>query len=66
MYIQKNIILQVHQSIRKMNSNFVTTTSIEDCDINVQVANGWTITGHYSNQVLQTITLEKTPSRENS
>ena len=62
MSIQKNITFQVHPSTMKMHSNFAAATLTEDCDINIQVANGWTITGHYCNQVLQTVTLEKTDS----
>ena len=37
----------------------------EDCRINIQVADGWAITGHYKNNVLQTITLQKTVATTN-
>ena len=59
MSIQKNIILQIDHSNEKMPPDFVATTPTEGYDINIQVANGWAITGHYHNQILQTITLKK-------
>ncbi len=35
------------------------TTSTGNCEVNVKVANGWAITGHYRNNALQAITLQK-------
>ena len=61
---QKNIILQVNPSVEQTKSNHPVFTHTKDCDINIQVANGWAITGHYHNQALQTITLQKTSSED--
>jgi hypothetical protein len=65
MLIQKNITLQINHSSEKVPSNITMVDLNTDCDINIQVANGWAINGHYRNQILQTITLLKVSSKEN-
>jgi hypothetical protein len=64
MSVQKNIMLQVNNSMEKMKKDFDPLSSTKDCDINIQVANGWAITGHYQNNTLQTLTLQKTAQSE--
>jgi hypothetical protein len=59
---QKNITLQVNHSVEQIESNHLVFTPSKECDINIQVTDGWAITGHYRNQILQTITLQKTSS----
>jgi len=41
-------------------SGLEIASSNDDCCINVQVASGWVVTGYYRNNVLQTVTLQKT------
>ena len=64
MTTQKDITLQVNPSIVKTQLDFETNTPPQDCDINIRVADGWAVTGHYRNQVLQTVRLQKTSSEE--
>ena len=59
MSIQKNIKLQVQHSKEGAPLRFAASLPAKDCEINIQVADGWAITGHYRNQTLQTITLQK-------
>lgn len=59
MSVEKNIKLQVNHPIEYKQNEIEAATPTNICDINIQVANGWEITGHYRNQTLQTITLQK-------
>ena len=56
---KKHFTLQVDHLLDEQQTPPQTTSSGK-CEINVQVANGWAITGHYQNNTLQTITLRKT------
>jgi hypothetical protein len=60
MSVQKNISLQVANPREKTQSDFAAPNSAGDCDIDIQVTNGWIVTGHYKNNMLQSITLQKT------
>jgi hypothetical protein len=66
MSVQKNITLHVNHPKENTWSDCAAITSPKDCNIHIQVASGWAITGHYRNQTLQTITLEKSLSKESS
>jgi len=61
---EKNIKLQVNHPIEYRKYEIETTFPADTCDINIHVANGWEITGHYQNQTLQTITLQKSLAAE--
>ncbi len=64
MSVQKNITLQVNSPMEHKQHEIETVNTTEDCNINIRVTNGWEITGHYRNQTLQTITLQKPVSPE--
>jgi hypothetical protein len=64
MSAQKYIILQVNTSKEIIQSDFDAVSPTMDCDINIQVADGWAITGHYHAQTLQAVTLQKTTCQE--
>ena len=38
---------------------------VDNYEINVQAAHGWAIIGHYKNNLLQTVTLQKTTTTNN-
>jgi len=57
-------MLQVNNSMEKMEKDFDPLSPTKDCDINIQVTNGWAITGHYQNYTLQAITLQKLTATE--
>ena len=59
MSIEKNIRLQVNNPMDHKQQEIDTASPTEDCNINIRVTTGWEITGHYRNQTLQTITLQK-------
>jgi hypothetical protein len=64
MSVQKNITLQVNNSMEMIAKDFDPLSPTKDCDISIQVANGWAITGHYQNYALQAITLKKSTATE--
>lgn len=62
---QKNFHLNVNYPSPVLQPGFEVPSPADDYQINIQVANGWAISGHYKNNVLQTITLSKTPVSTN-
>ena len=58
MLVQNQITLQIDHLIKRPQIRF-PPTPLENCHINIQVAHGWTVTGHYQNNTLQTISLLK-------
>lgn len=64
MSVQKNITLQINHSMDKIIKDTHPPSPPGDCDINIQVASGWAVTGHYQNNILQAITLQKSISPE--
>jgi len=66
MSVQDRLTVQVNHLLKDPQTHPAATPA-ENCEINVRVANGWAITGHYRNNNLQAITLQKTsqtvPSR---
>jgi hypothetical protein len=59
MSVQNRLTVQVDHLFKESQTHCVATTT-EKCEINVLVVNGWAITGHYQNNTLKTITLQKT------
>jgi hypothetical protein len=64
MSVHKYINLQVCDSKKTTQPNFDPLSPAENCDINILVADGWAITGHYRDQTLQSVTLQKTSWQE--
>lgn len=64
MPVPKNITVLVNNSIGKIKDDLDPLSSTQDYDINIRVADGWAITGHYQNNSLQTITIEKSTVME--
>jgi len=61
---QKYFQLNVTNPVPDSQAQFGTSSPADDCQINIRVANGWAITGHYQNHTLQAITLEKSSATE--
>ena len=64
MSAKKNIKLKVSNPLERESFMVQATPAADMCDINIQVANGWEIIGHYRDQILQTITLQKSKTNE--
>ncbi|MFN2150150.1 MAG: hypothetical protein ACK2T5_01045 [Anaerolineales bacterium] len=61
---QKYFQLNVTSPIPVSQPQFGTFSPTDDCQINIRVASGWTITGYYQDHTLQAITLEKSSVTE--
>ena len=64
MSVRKNIKLQVNNPLERNALMAQAAPSANLCAINIHVANGWEIIGHYRDQILQTITLQKSTAIE--
>jgi hypothetical protein len=62
---QKHIHLNVNYPILPPQPGSETASPAEDYQINIQVANGWAITGYYHDHTLQAITLKKSTMEVN-
>jgi hypothetical protein len=58
MSVQKNIKLQIHRG-QNFRPSCSSVSIPAHSEINIQVADGWVITGHYCDQTLQAVTLRK-------
>ena len=59
MSVQKNIHLSVIPSTVSGQPEFEIFSSLDDCQIDIQVAHGWVVTGYYRENVLQAVNLRK-------
>ena len=64
MPVQQNIELQVFRTNNQPSGNQRESAPVQDYEINVHVVDGWAITGHYQNNTLHTVTLQKTIESE--
>lgn len=64
MAAQTHIKVQVNRSKDETPLNFDTGITTRECEINIQVAAGWAIIGHYRDQTLQAVTLKKSTELE--
>ena len=64
MSVQKNITVQVDNLREKIKKDASRYSPTQNCAIQIQVANGWAVTGHYCGHTLQNVTLQKTSSQE--
>lgn len=58
MSVQKNIKLEVNRIQTPAPSRLGASRPVQS-EINIQVSDDWVITGHYCDQILQTVTLIK-------
>jgi hypothetical protein len=65
MSVKNQLTVQVDHLLEDQQMKF-SPSSAGKCEINVQVAEGWAITGHYQDNTLRTVTLQKTSETEDA
>lgn len=59
MTVQTHIELQVNRVVDEAPTQLGVVDPAREYEINIQVAEGWAVTGHYRDRILQAVTLKK-------
>jgi hypothetical protein len=64
MSVQSNIKVQLNRTKAEPPPTVRRVDPASECEVNIQVAAGWIVIGHYRDQTLQAVTLKKTTELE--